>query len=106
MDTTSRPVLLSPDHVTRAVHDPNFYSLLPEFLPVRRKIESMNVDLTKGCPSCRRGRIAKSVTSDFVAVLNQLSDDGFSRLKRYLGAGRLVVRAVNRQTGRVEQREV
>lgn len=102
--TTERPVILQASHIQRAMNDPSFYALLPEFLPLKRKIEALHVNVGTGCPSCRKRRVANTVNSDFVSILNSLSNDGFSRLKRYLGAGRLLVRA--RDGERLVMREV
>lgn len=101
-----RPVILGPEHIKRAVADDNFYSMLPEFLTIRRKLDAMHVNLKKGCSSCQMRRVAGTVNSDFVAILNRLTSDGMKRLKRYVGASRLLIRATNRTTGRMELREV
>ena len=105
-DQKERPVILGPEHIKRAVADDNFYSMLPEFLTVRRKIEAMHVNLKKGCSSCAMRRIASTVNTDFVSILNSLTSDGMKRLKKYVGASRLLIRAVNKTTGRMELREV
>lgn len=101
-----RPTILSVDHIKRAIGDDNFYTMLPEFLAVKRKMEAMNVDYSRRCSDCTKRRIATSLTSDFVSVLTGLSDDGLARVKKYLGVPRLMVRAKNTQTGKVELREI
>lgn len=101
-----RATILAVDHIKRAIGDDNFYTMLPEFLPVKRKIEAMHVDYSRGCNDCRKRRIATSLTSDFVSVLTNLSDDGLARVKKYLGVPRLMVRARNTQTGKLELKEI
>ena len=102
----SRPTILSPQHVTRAIGDPNFFTLMPEFLPVRKKLDVMNAAPGPGCPSCARRRAAQALSSDFASILVSLSSDGMQRLKKYYGVSSLVVRALNPATGRVELKEV
>ena len=102
----ARPTILEGSHIQRAIGDPSFYAAMPEFLPIKKKIDSLHVDLGSGCSSCRRRRVAVTVNSDFVSVLNSLSQDGFSRLKKYMGVDRLLVRAMDRKLGRTMLKEV
>ena len=46
------------------------------------------------------------MTSDFVTILNSLSDDGLQRLKKYFGINKMIVRAINPKTRKTETREV
>lgn len=102
-----RPTILSQQHISRAINDPNFYTLMPEFAAVRKKMEAMHAsEPDGGCDPCRKRRITGSLTSDFISIMNRLSDDGLQRIKKYVGVGRLLVRATNKQTGRMELREV
>lgn len=102
----AKPVLLGQDHIKRAIGDDNFFTLMPEFASIRKKMEAMHVDFNKGCSPCKKRRVATSLTSDFVSVLSNLSDDGLKRVKQYLGVPRLLVRTVNRDTARVEMKEI
>lgn len=102
----SKTVVFGASHVSKAISDPNFFSLLPEFLPIQTKIKTMNVDLSTGCSPCKKRRIATSVNSDFVSILNNLSDDGFQRLKKWVGADRLLVHAMDRAQGKPVLKEV
>ena len=102
----ARPTILEASHIQRAIGDPNFYAAMPEFLPVKHKVDSLHVDLGRGCSSCQRRRVATTVNSDFVSVLNSLSPDGFARFKKYIGAEKLLVRAMDRKLGRTVLREV
>lgn len=101
-----RPVILQASHIQRAMSDPNFYAMLPEFLPLKRKIEALHVNVSEGCSSCRKRRVSDTVNSDFVSILNSLSADGFARLKKYVGAGRLLVRAMDGNTRKAVLKEV
>ena len=44
MEQGTRPVLLGQSHIQRALSDDRFYGMLPEFLPVRRKMEAAHAD--------------------------------------------------------------
>jgi len=101
-----RPTILGVDHIKKAIGDANFFTQLPEFLAVKRKMEAMHVDFNTGCSPCKKRRVATSLTSDFVSILTGLSDDGMSRIKKYLGIPRLLVRSVNKQTGKIEMKEI
>lgn len=101
-----KPTILSVDHIKRAIGDANFYTALPEFLAVKRKMDAMHVDFNSGCSPCKKRRVATSLTSDFVSILTGLSDDGLARVKKYLGVPRLLVRSMNQQTRKVEMKEI
>lgn len=106
MANADKPVILSVDHIKRAIGDSNFFTMLPEFLAVKRKLDAMHVNFNTGCSPCKKRRVATSLTSDFVSILTNLSDDGLSRIKKYLGVPKLLVRSVNKQTGKMEMKEV
>lgn len=97
---------MTPEHVSQAIGDPNFFTMMPEFLPIKNKMNAANVNLSSGCPRCKRRMIAQSMTADFASILISLSPDGIQRLKKYFGFQRMIVRAKNHQTGRVEIKEV
>jgi len=101
-----KPVILSVDHIKRAIGDPNFFNSMPEFSAIKKKMDAMHVDFNTGCSPCKKRRVATSLTSDFVSILTNMSDDGLARMKKYVGANRLLVRSVNKQTGKVEMKEV
>ena len=101
-----KPVILGTDHIKRAIGDANFFTMMPEFLPIRKKMEAMHVDFSTGCSPCKKRRTAVSLSSDFTSILTSLSDDGLKRIKKYLGVNGLLVRTVNRQTNKVEMKEV
>jgi hypothetical protein len=106
MAIVNQPVILSTNHVNKAIKDPNFYTLLPEFLPLKRKMEAMHLARLPGCGSCTKNRANTSISSSFVSILANLSDDGYERLKKYLGVNRLIVRSINKVTRKTETRTV
>lgn len=106
MDNTVRPTILSVEHIKKAIGDSNFFEKVPEFAPIKKKMDAMHVDFGTGCSPCKKRRVAASLTSDFTSILTSLSDDGLARVKAYMDIPRLLVRTANRQTGRIETREV
>lgn len=102
----TRPVILQPSHITNAIADPNFYALMPEFLPLKKKMEAMHIDVKKGCSTCKKRRMVDTTSGDFVSILNSLSTDGFDRLKKYLGAERLLIRAKDPRSNAFVMKEV
>ena len=106
MNAPSRPTIFSPSHITRAISDNNFYTMMPEFLAIKKKMEAMHAAPGPGCSSCRKRRIATSLSSDFLSIMNSLPDQALSRMKAYLGVDRLLVRAADRRTGRMVLKEV
>lgn len=100
------PMILSPSHITKAMSDSNFFTMMPEFSAVKKKIEAMHTNLGTGCTPCRRRRIATSLSSDFLSVLDGLSDESMKRMKKYFGVSRMLVRASDKRTGRVVMKEV
>lgn len=105
-EMSERPVILQASHVKKAIADPRFYALMPEFLPLKRKVEALHIDLKKGCSSCSRRRVMDTTTGDFVSILNSLSQDGLLRLKKYVGAGRLLIRARDPKSNAFVMKEV
>lgn len=103
---SERPVILQASHVRNAIADPNFYAIMPEFLPLKRKVEALHMDLGKGCSTCAKRRAMDTTSADFVSILNSLSQDGLVRLKKYIGAGRLLIRAVDPKSGVFVMKEV
>ena len=106
MNTKARPTIFSPSHVTRAMADNNFYTLMPEFLPVKKKMEAAKAPSGPGCTPCRKRRAAASFASDFLSIMGSLPDSALTRMKRYFGAERLLVRTADRRTGKMVLKEV
>lgn len=106
--SNTRPVVLGPEHVKKAIVDPEFFSKLPEFLTVKHKLEAMHANLNsnKGCSSCKMRRAVNTVYSDFARIASSLSLDGLTRLKDYLKAEKLVINRMDPITRRVSLKEV
>lgn len=97
----SQPIILSQSHVSKALADQRYFSLMPEFAVLQVKLQAMHVDLTakRGCSSCRKQRAASSLFNDFVSIVLALSPDGLQRLKGYLGVEKIMVNTIDRATG-------
>lgn len=99
------PTILQTSHVERAMSDPNFFTAMPEFLPVKKRAES-TVQLHKGCNTCAKRRLRQQSGSDFVRIMNSLPDSALQRLKRYFGFQRMLVRAIDPVTRNLVYREI
>jgi hypothetical protein len=88
-----RPTLLSAPMAAKALADQSFYEKVPEYLPLKQKVTQMHIDLKsgRGCSSCKKRRIQRSLFSDFVTTLKALSPDGLERVKGYFGAQALML---------------
>lgn len=92
METKSQPTILGPSLVKQAISDPNFYKMMPEFLTIQKKLETMKINLHsgQGCSACKLRRASNSVNSDFVALASSLSPERGEALKKYFGVSRLI----------------
>ena len=100
------PTILGASHISRAIADDRFYAAMPEFLPILRKREALHADSGLKCGTCIKRRMGVSLSSDFISVMNTLSQEAYGRLKRYLGVDRLLVRAMDRKSGHTVLKEV
>ena len=39
-----KPIILSVDHIKKAIGDPNFFNSMPEFSVIKKKMDAMHVD--------------------------------------------------------------
>jgi hypothetical protein len=92
-DADVKPTLLDVGIVMRALEDPNFYTAVPEFLLIRKRVTELQESLKvrRGCSGCKRRRVHRTLFSDFTGVLNNMAPDGIERLKKYLGAQALML---------------
>lgn len=104
--SVEKPTILSPAHITRAIADNNFYTRMPEFQAIKKKMDAMHADLGAGCRPCKKRRITASLSTDFLSIMNGLPDSSLKRLKEYYGVPRLLVRAADKATGKVVMKEV
>lgn len=96
-------VMLGGTHVDRAVHDSNFFNLMPEFASIRAQIATMHIDPNskRGCSSCNKRRLHANIDGNFAAIASRLPDDRAKVLKKYLGIAedqKFYIRAVNPAT--------
>lgn len=95
--------ILSYSMVSGALIDPNFYTLMPEFLTLQPKLKSLHVDIKPGgCTGCQKKRIESNLFKDFMFVVQSLDANALQRLKSYYKLDKLMVNAVNPTTGAFE----
>lgn len=83
--------LLAEQEIKDSMADARFYEQLPEFLPLRKKMQAMHNDLLSphGCTSCAKNRAYRSLSGDYLLIVAALKEDARGRLKRYFGADEL-----------------
>lgn len=84
----SKPgVMLGGSHISRAVSDPDFFRLMPEFASIRAQINTMHIDPNskKGCNSCNKRRLHSNIDGNFASIASCLPDERAKVLKKYLG---------------------
>lgn len=104
-----RPTMLSQGQVIKALADPKFFELMPEFKSLQVKMATMHAPLkpiqpvSRGCGSCKKSRVSRNLYSEFLTLTTAISPDGLTRLKGYLGVPQLLLHVLNRE-GRAEVR--
>lgn len=96
-------VMLGGAHITKAVTDPNFFRIMPEFASIRAQIATMHVDIKskRGCNTCNKRRLHANIDGNFAAIASCLTDERAKVLKKYLGiheGQKFFIRAVNPAT--------
>ena len=96
-------VMLGGAHVERAVHDSNFFTLMPEFSSIRAQMNTMHIDVNskRGCNTCNKRRLHMNIDGNFAAIASRLPESRAKVLKKYLGlddSQKLYIRAVNPAT--------
>ena len=83
--------LLAEQEIKDSMADARFYEQMPEFLPLRRKMQAMHNDLVTphGCTTCAKNRVYRSMGGDYLRIVENLKDDATERLRRYFGADEL-----------------
>ena len=83
--------LLAEQEIKDSMADARFYEQMPEFLPLRRKMQAMHNDLVTphGCTTCAKNRVYRSMGGDYLRIVENLKDDAAERLRRYFGADEL-----------------
>lgn len=92
--------LLGEQEIKDSMADARFYEQMPEFLPLRRKMQAMHDDLITphGCTNCAKNRVYKSLGGDYIRIVASLKDDSVERFKRYFGADEIRVNDVDPET--------
>ena len=83
--------LLAEQEIKDSMADARFYEQMPEFLPLRKKMQAMHDDLVTphGCSNCAKSRVYRSLGGDYLRIVENLRDDAKERLRRYFGADEL-----------------
>ena len=94
--------LLAEREIKDSMADARFYEQMPEFLPLRKKMQAMHNDLItpRGCTACAKNRAYRSLGNDYLTIVASLKEDGAARLRKYFGADELratTLDAVTRQ---------
>lgn len=83
--------LLAEQEIKNSMADAKFYELMPEFLPLRKKMQAMHDDIVtpKGCSNCAKNRAYRNMGSDYLRIVESLKGDSVDRFKQYFGADEL-----------------
>lgn len=98
---SDQAILLGTEEIRRCLQDQNFFLSLPEFLPIKKKIETMNNAKASGCSVCKMRRIASSVSADFLHILGSISDDAKDRIKKYFGTSNILYNRYDKDTNEI-----
>ena len=92
--------LLSEQEIKDSMADARFYEQMPEFLPLRKKMQAMHNDLITphGCSSCAKNRAYRSLGGDYLTIVSSLKADAVDRFKRYFGADELRANTLDPET--------
>lgn len=98
-------------HINKAISDPKFFSLMPEFVSIKVQIDTMHIDVKskKGCSSCNKRRLHANIDGNFAAIVSRLPDDRAKVLKKYLGIEEdrpFFIRALNPATRQLILRQI
>ena len=90
-ETQKTVKMIAEREIKDSMADARFYEQMPEFLPLRRKMQALHNDLLapQGCTNCAKNRAYRSLAGDYLAIVSSLRDDGKERLRRYFGADEL-----------------
>lgn len=92
--------LLAEQEIKDSMADARFYEQMPEFLPLRKKMQAMHNDLITphGCTSCAKNRAYRSLSGDYLTIVANLRPDAAERMKRYFGADELHANVLDPET--------
>ena len=100
MQDEKQGVMLGGSHISKAVNDPNFFKIMPEFASIRAQIATMHIDTKskRGCNSCNNRRLHANIDGNFASIAASLPEFRARVLKEYLGikSGQpFYIRAIN-----------
>lgn len=101
MDNVAKTVkLLAEREIKSSMADPGFYEQLPEFIPLRAKLDAAHANpmTPKGCSSCAKNRAYRAFSSDYMHIALRLSPDGAARFRKYFGADEIRAMVLDRET--------
>lgn len=92
--------LLAEQEIKDSMADARFYEQMPEFLPLRKKMQAMHNDLVTphGCTSCAKNRAYRSLGGDYLTIVANLKADAKERLRKYFGADELRANMLDPET--------
>lgn len=103
---TPKVFVLSVAMVQKAINDPQFFALMPEFNSMRGIINAAKVQAQTpkrgGCGGCRANKTVINILRSFMDVVEVLSADGKIRLRRYFGNIPVLIQQKNPQNNRFE----
>ena len=100
-----QPTMLGRQLVQKALSDPKFFDVVPEFRTIQPKIKTLqlNVPGKSGCcGDYTARRVESTLLRDFVFVLTALPPASLERFKQYLGTKRLMLTVQNPTNGAYE----
>lgn len=99
-ETQKTVKLLAEQEIKDSMADARFYEQMPEFLPLRKKMQALHNDLLapRGCSSCAKNRAYRSLSGDYLTIVSHLRDDAKERLRRYFGADELRANVLDPET--------
>lgn len=107
MSDNKNPVvrMIAEDEIKDSMADARFYEAMPEFLSLKRKMQTMHEDLLSphGCTNCQKNRVHRALGGDYLTIVQNLKDDGKVRLRRYFGADELVATVLDPATQKPKQ---
>ena len=102
----SSPIILSQSMVNRALGDPKFFGVVPEFNSLKNRQKVRKPVKGKGCGGCKQKTVHQNMFKEFVAATLSLNPNAAGRLKKYLGVDQLMINTQDTKTYKVDVRIV
>jgi hypothetical protein len=98
---SDRPEMISLQMVNRALTDPRFRKLCPEFASVKAPEKK-----AVGCGRCGSSGAQRSQTANFFSVASGLDAGALARMKSYFGVSKIMLNSRDVRTGVVSLKVV